>query len=125
MFQLESLTTAQLLAPANRTASATATAIDLSTLGIVGNLLFVQKVGTTGGTSPTLDGVIQDSADNSTFANIGTFTQVTTSTGTLAVQSIAIDSRLARRYVRHATTFGGTSPTFACDSALIYIAATS
>jgi hypothetical protein len=66
------------------------------------------------GTSPTLDVKLQDSDDNSTFADItdATFTQVTNAA--VANQGIAVDLAAARRYVRAVATIGGTSPSFSC-----------
>ena len=70
----------------------------------------VQQVGTVSGTSPTLDGKIQESTDGSTWTDIAgaTFTQVT-ATGNY--QAITFDR--TKRYVRYVGTVGGTSPSFA------------
>ena len=64
-----------------------------------------------GGTTPTLDAKIQDSADNSVFADVSgkVFVQVGASA---SIQSLAIDTRAVRRYIRAALTITGTSPTF-------------
>jgi hypothetical protein len=66
-----------------------------------------------------MDVKIQDSADNSTFADVSgyTLTQVTT---TDSLQSLSIDKRLVRRYVRAVFTIGGTSsPSFPCSAVIV------
>jgi hypothetical protein len=65
----------------------------------------------TGGTG-TLDVKIQDSADNSSFADVSgySFTQVTTTGGN---QSIGVDARLCRRYIRAVSTVGTGPQVFA------------
>jgi hypothetical protein len=73
-----------------------------------GRCFAIQSVGAMGGTSPTLAGKIQESADGSTWADISgaTFTTVTISDN---VQAITFDRTL--RYVRYVGTVTGTSPT--------------
>jgi len=68
-----------------------------------------QLVATVSGTSPTLDGKIQESDDNSTFTDISgaTFTQVTASSN---LQIISFQR--TKRYVRWVGTIAGTSPSF-------------
>lgn len=92
-----------------KTATFNATGLDLK--DYIGNVLVVQNVGTVSGTSPTLDGTIEDSADNSTFAAVTgyAFTQVTASNST---QTMNVDTRKVRRYIRYTGTIGGTSPSF-------------
>ena len=70
----------------------------------------IQQVGTVSGTTPTLDGKIQESSDNSTWTDIAgaTFTQVT-ATGNY--QAITFDR--TKRYVRYLGTIAGTTPSFA------------
>ena len=76
-----------------------------------GVLKVILNSGAGGGTTPTLDIKIQDSADNSVFADVSgkVFTQVT---GVASIQSLAIDTRAVRRYIRTVLTITGTSPTF-------------
>ena len=59
------------------------------------------------GTSPTLAGKIQESADGSTWADVSgaTFTTVTANDN---VQAITFDR--TQRYVRYVGTVAGTSP---------------
>ena len=77
-----------------------------------GVLKVILNSGAGGGTTPTLDAKIQDSADNSVFADIPdkVFGQVTDA-GT-SIQFLGIDTRTVKRYIRVALTIGGTSPTF-------------
>ena len=68
-----------------------------------------QIVGAVTGTSPTLAGKIQESADNASWSDVtgAAFTTVTASSN---VQVIVFDR--TKRYLRHSRTAGGTSPTF-------------
>ena len=92
------------------TADANGAGADLQ--GYQGVLKIVLDSGAGGGTTPTLDVKIQDSADNSTFADVlgKVFTQVTDASA--SIQSLAIDTRAVKRYIRVALTITGTSPTF-------------
>ena len=60
------------------------------------------------GTTPTLDVKVQHSADNSTWADLATFTQVTSANG---YERIAATGTV-NRYIRAQFTLGGTSPDF-------------
>jgi len=90
------------------TANVDGAGIDLQ--GYQGVLKVILSSGDGGGTGPTLDAKIQDSADNSTFADISgkVFTQVISA----SIQSLAIDTRAVKRYIRAVLTITGTSPTF-------------
>ena len=92
------------------TADANGAGADLQ--GYQGVLKIVLDSGAGGGTTPTLDVKIQDSADNSTFADVlgKVFTQVTGASA--SIQSLAIDTRAVRRYIRAVIAITGTSPTF-------------
>jgi len=92
------------------TADANGAGADLQ--GYQGVLKIVLDSGAGGGTTPTLDVKIQDSADNSTFADVSgkVFTQVTGASA--SIQSLAIDTRAVRRYIRAVLTIAGTTPTF-------------
>lgn len=96
---------------AARTSTVTASAFDLG--AYQGVVTVVQAVGTVSGTSPTLDGKVQDSSDGSTgWADVtgATFTQVTASN---SVQTYGLDSRGCKRYIRYVGTIAGTTPSFA------------
>jgi hypothetical protein len=100
------LTVASVAASAARTTTLTGTGVDLQSYeGNVGVIL--NSSAATAGTSPTLDVKIQDSADNSSFADVSglTFTQVTT---TASVQLVRVPKSV-RRYIRAIGTIGGTS----------------
>ncbi len=90
---------------------ATATGAGVDITSYEGKLKVTLTVGTVGGTSPTLDVKLQDSSDNSTFADItgATYTQVIASD---AHQSIALDTRSTKKWIRSVQTIAGTSPTF-------------
>ena len=77
-----------------------------------GVLKVILNSGAGGGTTPTLDAKIQDSADNSAFADIPdkVFGQVTDAGA--SIQFLGIDTRTVKRYIRVALTIGGTTPTF-------------
>lgn len=95
-------TTAVLLAAAScaNTAAATGSGVDL--LDYEGPLVVVQNHGVSTG---TLDGKIQDSADNSSWADVAglTFAQSTT---TADVKSLVVQSKQVRRYIRYVGTVG-------------------
>ena len=92
-----------------RTSTVSGTGFDVSAYN--GNITFVQAIGTVSGTAPTLNGKIQDSADNSSWTDVSgaTFTEVTTSTN---VQSLNVDTRSVRKYLRYVGTIAGTTPVF-------------
>ena len=94
---------------AARTSTVTTSAVDL--MGYIGKVAVIQQVGTVSGTTPTLDGKIQDSADGSTgWTDISvTATQVTAADNQ---QVLSVDTRVARRYIRYVGTIAGTTPSF-------------
>jgi len=106
---------------AARTSTVTGTGVDVS--AYTGPMLFVQDVGTVSGTTPTLDGKLQDSADDSSYADVtgATFTQVTASN---SVQTLQLGADSVRKYVRWVGTIGGTTPSFTCGVKAIGIKAT-
>ena len=93
------------LTPRTLTASVNGPVGDL--LAGDGRCFAVQAVGTLAGTSPALAGKIQESADGTTWADVGgaTFTAVTAND---TVQAITFDR--TQRYVRYVGTVTGTSP---------------
>jgi hypothetical protein len=96
------------LSPRTLTTTTNGPAVDL--VDADGRCVAVQTVGTVSGTSPTLAGKIQESADGASgWADISgaTFTTVTASDN---LQSISFDRTL--RYVRYVATVGGTTPSF-------------
>ena len=85
---------------AANTAAATSTGVDLQDYD--GTVLFIQNKGAGTG---TLTGAIEDSADNVSFAAVSglAFTQAGTGAN---MQSMAVDRRSLRRYVRYVGTVG-------------------
>jgi hypothetical protein len=74
----------------------------------------------TAGSSPTMDIKIQDSADNSTFADVSPAIAATQVTTVDSIQQLAIDKRVVRRYIRAVATIGGTSsPSFPVSVVII------
>lgn len=103
------LTQTSVSAIAAQTSTVTATGIDIS--GYKGGLLIQQLVGVVSGTTPTLDGKLQGSPDNSTWTDIAgaTIPQVTASN---SFQKIGVDVRAVGKYLRYVGTIGGTTPSF-------------
>ena len=95
------------LTPRTVTSSVNGSAVDLLTGD--GRCFALQQVGTVSGTSPTLAGKIQESADGTTWSDIPGATFATVS-GNDNVQAITFDRTL--RFVRYVGTVGGTSPSF-------------
>ena len=93
-------TVVNLLAPvsAANTAAATGTGVDLQ--DYEGKVIITQHHGIGTG---TLDGKIQDSADNASFADVSgaTFTQETTTAG---IQKLALNPKEIRRYIKYVGT---------------------
>jgi len=106
-----------LVAPAAKTATANGTGVDMT--GYQGLAAVYLNNGTTTGTTPTLDVKIQDSADNSTYADVTgyTFTQVTAALSNPV--GLTIDTRKVRQYIRAVLTIGGTTPSFTCSVMLL------
>lgn len=94
------------MTPRTLTSTTSGSAQDLITGD--GRCFAIQSVGTVGGTSPTLAGKIQESADGSNWSDVGggAFTSVAASDN---LQVISFDR--TQRYLRYSATIGGTSPT--------------
>lgn len=82
------------------TAAATGSGVDLQ--DYEGPVVITQNHGVSTG---TLDGKIQDSANNSSFADISglAFTQETTTAG---IQKLVVQSKQVRRYIKYVGTVG-------------------
>ena len=106
LIDTNALTGSPLLRASVNTATVTGAAFDCQQY--TGNFKVGQHVGAVAGTNPTLDGKIQDSADGVTFADVPglTFAQVTAAN---ADQSLLVDSRAVRRYIRYVGTIGGSA----------------
>jgi hypothetical protein len=94
--------------PRTSTGTVTGSAIDLITGD--GRCFAIQQVGTVTGTSPSLAGKFQESADGSTSWNDISGATFTAVTSTDNVQAISFDR--TQRYVRYVGTITGTSPSF-------------
>lgn len=83
---------------AANTAAATGSGVDLQ--DYEGPVVITQNHGVSTG---TLDGKIQDSADNSSFADVSglAFTQETTTAG---IQKLVVQSKQVRRYIKYVGT---------------------
>lgn len=95
---------------AARTTTFTGTGVDVKKHE--GDVAVILDVGAVSGTTPTLDGKIQDSADGSTDwqdVSGATLTQVTAAN---ASQKIAVDLNKARQFIRFVGTIAGTTPSF-------------
>lgn len=101
---------------AAKTSTVTATGMDISSYK--GGLIIQQLVGAVSGTTPTLDGKLQGSADNSTWADVSgaTFTQVTASD---SYQKIGVHPRDVGKYLRYVGTIAGTTPSFALNVVIL------
>lgn len=86
---------------AANTAAATGTGVDL--LDYDGPILITQNHGLSTG---TLDGKIQDSADNSAFADIVPAAAFAQETTTVGIQKLALQAHQIRRYIRYVGTVG-------------------
>jgi len=95
------------------TVSSTVTGAAVDCDGMAGSVIFTQQVGTVGGTTPTLDGKVQESADGSTgWTDVAGATATTVSAST-SNQNIVVDRSATKRFLRYIGTIAGTSPTFA------------
>jgi hypothetical protein len=96
----------QLQASVMKSSTFNSTGVDLKTgtppRGMVARLLITAASGTT----PTLDGKIQESADNSAWNDLVVFPQQT------AAAEISRTFSTRKRYVRFVATIGGTTPSF-------------
>lgn len=103
-------TATALIVPVTITSNTNGTGFD--TQPYAANMVVDLSVSAGTGTTPTLDVKIQDSADNSTFADVSPAIAFTQSTTTANIQSISVDKRLVRRYVRAVSTVSGTTPSY-------------
>lgn len=101
---------------AAKTSTVTATGVDVS--AYKGGLLVIQNVGVVSGTTPTLDGKLQSSPDNSTWSDISgaTFAQVTASN---SIIKVGINVRDGAKYIRYVGTIAGTTPSFTMGVSLL------
>ena len=95
------------------TTAALGQVIDLQ--GYQGKVKICLAVGAVTGTTPTLDIKVQDcDTSGGTYADLSTsvaFAQKVTGSAN-SVDSVAVDTRACRRYIKLYATAGGTSPSF-------------
>lgn len=98
----------ELLSALARTANANGTGVDTWAKGRPQSSICVLSIGAASGTTPTLDVKIQDSADNSSWADVSgaAFAQKT------AAAFAELNVGQTRRYIRAVGTVGGTTPSF-------------
>jgi hypothetical protein len=95
------------LTPRTLTASANGTSADF--IAGDGRCTALQITGTVGGTSPSLAGKIQESADNSNWTDVSGAAFAAVSSADNA-QAISFDR--TKRFLRYVATVTGTSPSF-------------
>lgn len=114
-----------LLGADSRTTTATGTGFDLQGTVSSGNdaegeaiVILDSEAGS--GTTPTLNVKLQDSANNSDWADItgATFTEVDDSAA--ALEKITINCNDVRRYIRAVGTQAGTNPVFVYAVHIVY-----
>ena len=91
----------------SETATGSGSSVDGSAATSLGAVAYLH-VPVVSGTTPTLDVKVQHSSDNATWADLITFTQVTTAN---AYERVAVTGTV-NRYLRADFTIGGTSPDF-------------
>lgn len=93
-------TVVSLLAAGSKANTAAATGSGVDLIDYDSPVVIVQDHGVSTG---TLDGKIQDSADNSSFADVSgaTFTQETTTAG---IQRLVLNPKSVRRYIKYVGT---------------------
>lgn len=114
-----SVSVAQTLAPASRTAAVNGTGVDLTGFDAA---VVVFDLGAIGGTTPSITFQVQESDDNSSFAAVaaadldGGQPAAVTTGGTVT----EIGYRGTKRYIRAAiTAAGGTTPTLLCSATVV------
>lgn len=109
--QAQAASRINLLDQAARTATVNGSWIDVRKYE--GDVLILQDVGAVSGTTPTLDGKIEDATDGSGtgVADVSgaTFTQVTAANNK---QHITIPAGSVRGWIRYTGTIAGTTPSF-------------
>lgn len=104
----EGIFNGSVLENATVTATGSGTARDNTTSTINGGGAFI-IVTSASGTAPTIDAKITHSADDSTYADLVTFTQATTATSEVKVVA---KGTTVNRYLKVEYTLTGTSPSF-------------
>lgn len=95
------LTSTQMAVPASKANTAAATTTGFDTQQYEGDLLVVQDVGAVTG---SITGAIEDSADNASFAAVSTPIAFTIVSSANNIQTVKVNKRLVRRYIRYVGT---------------------
>jgi hypothetical protein len=103
------------LAPAARTA--TTSSGPIAAAGTATVALLAVHCSAASGTTPTLDAVLEESADGSSWSTV---------TGSGITQLTAAGNRLStgaitKNYVRATLTIGGTTPSFTCSASILFV----
>lgn len=109
-----------LAVPATNTSTLTGTGVDVTDYEGIGLVVLNSALGT--GTTPTLDGKVQDCATvGGTYADVSgaTFTQITHAAD--AMEVIAINVSNVKGFIRIVGTIAGTNPSFVCGAVFIGI----
>ena len=92
--------------------STTVTSAAFDTIDYDGQFRITQSIGLVSGTSPTLDGKLTHSdTSGGTYTDVtgATFTQVTASNSR---QTLLVERKGLKRFVKYVGTIGGTTPAF-------------
>lgn len=110
----------QLALPAARTTTLTGTGLDSIDYEGMG-LAVLHAAKGTGNADNTLICKLQDSADNSSFADVSgaVWATVLGTGGTDALEAIPVDLKVTRRYLRVIGTIAGTTPSFVFGVSLL------
>src|ERR1700750_662927 len=102
-----------------QTTSTSGTAVDLGNpTPNKGQLMMFRLFWTAqSGTTPTWDLIIEESADNSTFRQVATFRQITSTDGTFTGinatgKQMARFGLVTQRFLRYRSVIAGTTPSF-------------
>ena len=115
---IANLHTISLLVPADRTATANCTGVDISAFD--GNVACIIDTAAGTGTTPTLDVKLQDCATvGGTYADIpgAAITQVTDAAA--STQKLVFNANNVKTFVRPVVTISGTTPHFICNAVLV------
>lgn len=101
---------------ARLSASADADGVDIS--DYIGTIKLPYSVTAVSGTTPTLAAKIQESDDDSTYTDVadGAYTGLTDADG---FETLTLDTRALKKYIRLSETVGGTDPVY--DTGLVLI----
>lgn len=108
----DNTTTSELVQATSTTGTSAVNGTGFDLKDYTGQGIVVMQTDSVSGTSPTLDVKVQDSADNSSFADVSglVFAQVVEDVATTT--ALSIQTKELRRYIRVVYTPAGTNPVF-------------